>query len=39
MCFLNVDFYLSYHKHIPKVPIALSRVSKSLLDRFLDTKT
>ena len=39
MCCLNVDLYLSYHKHIPKLPIALSRVSKSLLDRFLDTKT
>ena len=25
--------------HIPKVPIALSPVSKSLLDHFLDTQT
>ena len=38
-CWLSVDFYLSCHKHTPKLLIALSRVSKSLLDRFLDRKT
>ena len=38
-CCLNVDFYLSCHKHTPKLLIALSRVSKNLLDRFLDRKT
>ena len=38
-CWLIVDFYLSCHKHTSKLLVALSRVSKSLLDRFLDRKT
>ena len=38
-CWLSVDFYLSCHKHTSKLLVALSRVSKSLLDRFLDRKT
>ena len=38
-CWLNVDFFLSCHKHTSKLLIALSRVSKSLLDRFQDRKT
>ena len=39
MCCLNVDLYLSFHKHTPKLPLALSRLSRSLLDRFLNDKT
>ena len=38
-CWLIVDFYLSCHKHTSKLLVALSRVYKSLLDRFLDRKT
>ena len=38
-CWLSVDFYLSCHKHTSKLLVALSRVYKSLLDRFLDRKT
>ena len=39
MCCLNADLYLSFHKHTPKLPLALSRLSRSLLDRFLNDKT
>ena len=38
-CWLSVDFYLSCHKHTSKLLVALSRVSKSLLNRFLNRKT
>ena len=38
-CWSNADFFLSCHKHKSRVPIELSRMSKSPLDEFLGSKT